>query len=96
MTTEQNTELKELKNFISDRFDKVDSRLEKLTEKVDSIDKRLVAVETKVDLMEKRLNTVEGNLPNISEKFGELKNWRQIAFIIIAAVVGWFARSAKF
>jgi hypothetical protein len=40
-------------------------------------------------------NAIEGKLPNISEKFGELKNWRQIAFIIIAAVVGWFARSGK-
>jgi hypothetical protein len=35
-------------------------------------------------------------LPEISEKFGELKNWRQIAFIIIAAIVGWVARSGKF
>ncbi|MEM8827901.1 MAG: DUF1664 domain-containing protein [Cyanobacteria bacterium P01_G01_bin.19] len=96
MTTEQSTELKELKNFIGDRFDKLDSKFEKLTEKVDLIDKRLVAVETKVDSMEKRLGTVEGKLPDISEKFGELKNWRQIAFIIIAAVVGWFAKSAKF
>ena len=34
-------------------------------------------------------------IPDLSEKFGELKNWRQIAFIIIAAVVGWFARSGK-
>jgi hypothetical protein len=38
---------------------------------------------------------VESKLPDISEKFGELKNWRQIAFIIIAAVAGWFARSGK-
>ena len=96
MATKQSTELKELKNFISDRFDKLDFKLEKLTEKVDSIDKRLVAVETKIDSTEKRLGTVEGKLPDISEKFGELKNWRQIAFIIIAAVIGWFARSTKF
>ena len=34
-------------------------------------------------------------IPEITEKFGELKNWRQIAFIIIAALVGWFARSGK-
>ncbi len=98
MATKQSTELKELKNFIGDRFDQLDSKIEKLTEKVDSIDKRLrlVAVETKVDSTEKRLGTVEGKLPDISEKFGELKNWRQIAFVIIAAVVGWFAKSAKF
>ena len=87
MATKQSTELKELKNLISDRFERLDSQIEKLTEKADSIDKRLIAVETKVDSTEKRLGTVESKLPDISEKFGELKNWRQIAFIIIAAVV---------
>ena len=96
MAAKNNTEIKELKSLISDRFDQLDNKIEKLTEKVDSIDKRLVAVETKVDSTEKRLGTVESKLPDISEKFGELKNWRQIAFIIIAAVVGWFARSSKF
>ncbi|MBW4534761.1 MAG: DUF1664 domain-containing protein [Pleurocapsa minor HA4230-MV1] len=96
MATKQSTDLKELKTLISDRFDQLDGKVEKLTEKVDSIDKRLIAVETKVDSTEKRLGTVESKLPDISEKFGELKNWRQIAFIIIAAVIGWFARSTKF
>lgn len=96
MATKQSTDLNELKILISDRFDRLDGKVEKLTEKVDSIDKRLIAVETKVDSTEKRLGTVESKLPDISEKFGELKNWRQIAFIIIAAVIGWFARSTKF
>lgn len=96
MATKQSTELKELKQFIGDRFDQLDGKVEKLATKVDSIDKRLIAVETKVDSTEKRLGTVESKLPDISEKFGELKNWRQIAFLIIAAVVGWFARSARF
>jgi chromosome segregation ATPase len=96
MATKQSTDLKELKTLISDRFDRLDGKVEKLTEKVDSIDKRLIAVETKIDSTEKRLGTVESKLPDISEKFGELKNWRQIAFIIIAAVIGWFARSTKF
>jgi chromosome segregation ATPase len=96
MATKQSTDLKELKTLIRDRFDRLDGKVEKLTEKVDSIDKRLIAVETKIDSTEKRLGTVESKLPDISEKFGELKNWRQIAFIIIAAVIGWFARSTKF
>ncbi|MEY2855716.1 MAG: hypothetical protein RLZZ74_25 [Cyanobacteriota bacterium] len=111
MATKQSTDLKELKTLISDRFDQLDGKVEKLTEKVDSIDKRLIVVETKVDSTEKRLGTVESKLPDISEKFGELKNWRgcrlnriqafispvrQIAFIIIAAVIGWFARSTRF
>ena len=92
----------QLDRKIDDKFDRLDGKIDQLTNKVDnltekvnSIDKRLAVVESKVDSTEKRLNTVEGKLPDISEKFGELKNWRQIAFIIIAAVVGWFARSGK-
>ena len=102
MTTTSNTEIQQLKEFIGDLFNQLDGKIEKLTDKVDNltekvnaIDKRLAIVESKVDSTEKRLNTVEGKLPDISEKFGELKNWRQIAFIIIAAVVGWFARSGR-
>jgi hypothetical protein len=38
-------------------------------------------------------------IPEITEKFGELKNWRQTAFVIIAGVVsaflGWLARGSK-
>ena len=103
MAAKNKTELSELKEYIKSEFSQVSVRFDKLEKGQEDIkgslveiDKRLVAVETKVDSTEKRLGTVEGKLPDISEKFGELKNWRQIAFIIIAAVVGWFARSAKF
>ena len=103
MATKQSTEIKELKVFISDRFleikqDIKDARddIKGLSNKVIDIEKQIAVIETKVDSTEKRFNTVEGKLPDISEKFGELKNWRQIAFIIIAAVVGWFVRGAKF
>ena len=66
------------------------SELNSINSTLTEIDKRSVVVETKIDTTEKRLGTVEGKLPDVSEKFVELKNWRQIAFIIIAAVVGWF------
>ena len=48
-----------------------------------------------IDARQKNVETSVQKIPEITEKFGELKNWRQIAFIIIAAVVGWFARSGK-
>lgn len=104
MATKQSTEIKELKNFIGDRFNdlkqelaEVKGEIKQLNTKVESVDKRLVAVETKVDSTEKRLSTLEGKLPDISEKFGELKNWRQIALLIIAAVISLFVgRATKF
>ncbi len=48
-----------------------------------------------IDARQKNVETAIQKIPEIAEKFGELKNWRQIAFVIIAAVVGWFAKSGK-
>lgn len=73
----------------------VEDRLHKVEDNVLSLDKRLIVVETNTKAMEKRMGTVENKLPDISEKFGELKNWRQISFLILAAIAGWFARSGK-
>ena len=57
------------------------------------------ALQVEVRGLEKRLSNVEASaikIPEITEKFGELKNWRQTAFVIIAGVVsaflGWIAR----
>ena len=48
-----------------------------------------------IDARQKNVETAIQKIPEITEKFGELKNWRQIAFIVIAAVAGWFAKSGN-
>lgn len=55
MTTTSNTEIKQLKEYISDRFDKIDKNITDLKvsvarveEKVTGIDKRLDSLETSV------------------------------------------------
>ena len=45
-----------------------------------------------VDARQKNVETAIQKIPEITEKFGELKNWRQIAFVVIAATASWFAR----
>jgi len=112
MTTKQNkhnSELFEIKTFIRDRFDELKSDIAAVKHEVDQIktqttdlDKKLAVIETKIDSTEKRLSNVESSvtkIPEITEKFGELKNWRQTAFVIIAGVVsaflGWIARGSK-
>jgi hypothetical protein len=65
---------------------------------VNELDKRIIKLESNLQSMDKRMSNIESSvqkIPEITEFFGELKNWRQIAFIIIAAVVGWFARSGR-
>ncbi|MGK7948662.1 MAG: DUF1664 domain-containing protein [Xenococcaceae cyanobacterium] len=83
------SEIKTDTNILKDRLTSVEKSIIKLDEKAAGIDTRLSNVEV-------RLNTVENKLPDISEKFGELKNWRQISFIILAALAGWFAKSGRF
>ena len=95
MTTTSNTDLQELKEFIKDGFNQLDKKID---DKFNELDKRIIKLESDLQSIDKRMSIIESavqKIPEITEKFGELKNWRQIAFIIIAAVVGWFARSGK-
>jgi chromosome segregation ATPase len=63
---------------------------------INNIDKRLIVVETRLD----EQKAAVGKIPELAEKVGELKNWRQIAVIIItgtaSTVFGWFLRSGRY
>ena len=48
-----------------------------------------------IDARLKNVETAVQKIPEITEKFGEFKNRMQLAFIIIAVVFGWFARSGR-
>ena len=79
------TEVKsELKQEIAEVKSELKQEIGDVRGDIKAIDARLKNVETAVQ-----------KIPEITEKFGELKNWRQIALIIIAAIIGWFARSGK-
>jgi chromosome segregation ATPase len=63
---------------------------------INTVDKRLIVVETRLD----EQKAAVGKIPELAEKVGELKNWRQIAVIIItgtaSTVFGWFLRSGRY
>ena len=95
MTTTSNADIQELKEFIKDGFNQLDKKID---DKFNELDKRIIKLESDLQGIDKRMSNIESSvqkIPEITEKFGELKNWRQIAFIIIAAVAGWFARTGK-
>lgn len=92
-----------LSSVIKTEFNQLHSSLDKVEEGISSLDRRLLVVEAttkgidkRLETTETRINSVESNLPAVSEKFGELKNWRQISLLIIAALAGWFVRGGKF
>ncbi|MGK7936510.1 MAG: hypothetical protein AB4206_12045, partial [Xenococcaceae cyanobacterium] len=69
---------------------KIDNKFNELDKKIDNVESRLkqeiseVRGDLKViDARQKNVETSVQKIPEITEKFGELKNWRQIAFIII-------------
>jgi chromosome segregation ATPase len=73
-----------------------------LKQDISDIKGDIKALHVEVKGLDKRLSIVENSvakIPEITEKFGELKNWRQTAFVIIAGVVsaflGWLARGSK-
>ncbi len=88
MSTIPNTEIKELKDLINSRFDK-------LEEKVQSMEVRLATIEGRLE----EWKTPIGKITDLAEKVGELKNWRQIALIVISTVaagtLGWFLRGGR-
>ncbi|MDJ0689318.1 MAG: hypothetical protein QNJ41_12485 [Xenococcaceae cyanobacterium MO_188.B32] len=119
----------ELDKKIDSKFNeldkKIDSKFNELDKKIDKVESALKQEISEVrgdlkaiDARQKNVEISVQKIPEITEKFGELKkrcdpasakdvyprmgareraprHWRQIAFIIIAAVVGWFARSGK-
>ena len=105
MFTTSSTEIQQLKEFISDRFNQLDKKVDEInkdlkdiSQEVESIDKRLATVETKVIAIEQRLSIVESaiqRIPDLYGKFGELKFWTQIEFIIIVVLVAWFGSSGR-
>ena len=98
MSTTSGTEIQQLKEFINDRFNQLDSKIEQVQTDIKGLDRRLRDIELNQAETKGRMDewkTSIQKIPDLSEKFGELKNWRQIAFIIIAAIVGWFARGGR-
>jgi hypothetical protein len=52
-----------------------------------------------IDVRLKNLESNSQKIPDLAEKVGELKNWKQIAIVIFTATVrgaiGWFIRTGK-
>ena len=68
-----------------------------------NVETRLADVRGDIKVLDNRLGNLESTaqkLPDLAEKVGELKNWKQIAIVIFTAsvsgVIAWFLRSCKF
>lgn len=79
---------------LSDDISKIKSDVGDIKTNLISIDKRLAVAENSLTNQQKAIDKI----PDLAEKVGELKNWRQIAIIIITGtasiVFGWSLKSA--
>jgi uncharacterized ion transporter superfamily protein YfcC len=99
MTQATDTDIREIKDLISAGNITTQKHFTDLREEM-----RLGFAEMKGELktIDVRLKNLESNsqkIPDLAEKVGELKNWKQIAIVIftttVGGAIGWFIRTGK-
>ena len=110
MTTSSGTDIQELKEFISDRFNeldkKIDNKFNELKLETLEIKGEIKVINKEIEGVNKRLSSLETSvqkIPDLAEKVGEFKNWKQIGVLLLASIfsgtigsfIGWIARSGK-
>jgi uncharacterized ion transporter superfamily protein YfcC len=99
MTSATDTDIQQLKDLIAAGNAATQKQIGDLT-----LEMRLGFADLKGELktIDVRLKNLESNsqkIPDLAEKVGELKNWKQIAIVIFTATVGgaigWFIRTGK-
>lgn len=91
MSTMTESDLKDLKNFINSRFDEIKAENAKILEQIKNLEAGQKQIETRLTAVKTRLEDWKYSIqkiPDLAEKIGELKNWRQIALVAITATVG--------
>lgn len=100
------TDLQELKTYLGEQFGQVNKRLDDIEVKVKNLEDELKEELNQVRLSQAEIKgTLEAWKPSINkvsdlaEKVGELKNWRQIALVVITgtfgSLFGWFLRGGN-
>jgi uncharacterized ion transporter superfamily protein YfcC len=99
MTQATDTDIREIKDLIAAGNAATQKQIGDLT-----LEMRLGFSDLRGELktIDVRLKNLESNsqkIPDLAEKVGELKNWKQIAIVIFTATVGgaigWFIRTGK-
>jgi uncharacterized ion transporter superfamily protein YfcC len=110
MTQATDTDIQQIKDLITAGSAATQKQIADLAisnqKQIADLDKKIEVgfAEMKGELktIDTRLKNLESNsqkIPDLAEKVGELKNWKQIAIIIFTATVGgtigWFIRTGK-
>ena len=87
-STVTESDLKELKDLINNRFDEVDKRLTTIEKEQIEIKSEIKSQLGIIDARLKQLESSSQKIPDLAEKVGELKNWRQIGLALFGVLIG--------
>ncbi len=95
MSTATKSELKELKDLIADGFAKSEANQARLEEKMSNLESRMSKIEG--TLLGQQ--TYVQKIPDLAERVGELKNWKQIGLTLsgalLCALITYLAKSSN-
>jgi hypothetical protein len=95
MTTVTENDLKRLEDLIVSNQKVLEKGQADLKEQLNGIDKRLTIIETRLEDWKPAMEKI----PDLAEKVGELKNWRQIVIVLltstVSGTVGWLLRGGN-
>lgn len=107
MSTITDNDLKELKDFINSKFDQVERKNEQFDRKLETLSQDMNSMRIEIATVKEGLNSVKTRLDDwkplitksaeISEKIGELKNWKQISIILLTGLITsflWYFRNS--
>jgi hypothetical protein len=80
-------DLRELKDLINKRFDLINERM---NERFDNVNKRITELRINQEKVKTRLDDWKPSIDktaDLSEKIGDLKNWRQITLVLITGII---------
>jgi hypothetical protein len=84
MSTATKSKLKELKDLISDGFTKLEANQVRLEEKMSNLESRMSKIEGTLLGQQPYVQKI----PDLAERVGELKNWKQIGLTLSGALLG--------
>ncbi|MEA5509448.1 hypothetical protein VB715_06700 [Crocosphaera sp. UHCC 0190] len=81
-----------LEEMFSRLENKIDNNHKEVTQKLDKQSEEITTIKATLQAQQPLIQKI----PDLAEKVGELKNWRQIVFIVLTTVaggvMGWFIR----
>ena len=84
MSTTSELDLKELKDLINRRFDELKAEGAKMSEQIKNLEIGQGEIKGRLAALE----SSSQKIPDLAEKVGELKNWKQIGLTLIGAILG--------